>query len=146
MLVQLRNLTATPSPDDPDEPAYDFLKTHLMISSGACKPDRDLAARTLKRARALLARRLKRRGVVLTLAALLLRPHRARQDPLTWLVNFALGWFFWLFNRGFDKSTTGYVWLVTQALRLSAPVLLLYAGLLGLTYWAFLAAPTGFVS
>jgi type VI secretion system protein ImpL len=55
MLAQLRSLTATPSPDDPDEPAFDFLKTHLMISAGSCKPDRDLASRTLKKASALMA-------------------------------------------------------------------------------------------
>ena len=46
------------------------------------------------------------------LAALLLRPHGARKDPLTRLLNWSLGWFFWLFNRAFDKSTTGYVWLL----------------------------------
>jgi type VI secretion system protein ImpL len=55
MLVQLRNLTTTPTPDDPEEPTFDFLKTHLMISSDGCKRDPDLALRTLKRARALVA-------------------------------------------------------------------------------------------
>ena len=79
------------------------------------------------------------------LAALLLRPHGAKKDPLTWLLNLALGWFFWLFNRGFDKGTSAYVWVVSKSLRLSALVLVLYVGLLGLTYWSFQAAPTGFV-
>src|SRR6202007_2909418 len=32
------------------------------------------------------------------LAALLLKPHGARRDPLTWLLDLLLGWFFWLFN------------------------------------------------
>jgi multidrug efflux pump len=79
------------------------------------------------------------------LAALLLRPHGARKDPLTRLLNLVLGWFFWLFNRGFDKATAAYVAVVSLSLRLSLVVLLIYAGLLGLTDWAFRAAPTGFI-
>src|SRR5262249_6191176 len=51
------------------------------------------------------------------LAALLLRPHEAKKDPVTWLLNLTLGWFFWLFNRGFDKGTKGYVWVVGRSLR-----------------------------
>jgi hydrophobe/amphiphile efflux-1 (HAE1) family protein len=79
------------------------------------------------------------------LAALLLRPHGAKQDLVTRFLNVTLGWFFWLFNRGFDKGTRGYAWVVGRSLRLSALVLLLYAGLLVLTYWSFRAAPSGFI-
>src|SRR5205807_2188617 len=46
------------------------------------------------------------------LAAILLKPHGARRDPLAWLPDMALGWFFRLFNWAFAKGTTGYVWLV----------------------------------
>ena len=55
ILGQLGNLSATPAPNDPDEPAYDQLKTHLTISSGSCKPDRELVSRVLKDAGAQLA-------------------------------------------------------------------------------------------
>ena len=79
------------------------------------------------------------------LAALLLRPHGAKRDPLSWLLNLTLGWFFWLFNRSFDLGTNAYVWVVGKSLRLCVLVLLLYGGLLGLTYWSFLLAPVGFI-
>jgi hydrophobe/amphiphile efflux-1 (HAE1) family protein len=79
------------------------------------------------------------------LAALLLRPHGAKKDLFARLMDLTLGWFFWLFNRGFEKGTAGYVWVVGKSLRVSAMVLLVYAGLLALTYWSFLEAPTGFI-
>jgi hydrophobe/amphiphile efflux-1 (HAE1) family protein len=79
------------------------------------------------------------------LAAILLRPRNAQPDPLTWLLNLTLGWFFWLFNRAFGASTEAYVWLVRGLLRVSFIVLLIYAGLLGLTYFEFIHAPTGFI-
>jgi hydrophobe/amphiphile efflux-1 (HAE1) family protein len=79
------------------------------------------------------------------LAALLLRPHGARKDVLTRLLNLALGWFFWLFNRGFDRATAAYVAVVSLSLRLNLVVLLIYAGLLGLTGLAFVTAPQGFI-
>jgi hydrophobe/amphiphile efflux-1 (HAE1) family protein len=79
------------------------------------------------------------------LAAILLRPHGARRDPLAWLLDAALGWFFRLFNRGFQHGTTFYTYLVGRLLRTSAVVLVVYGGLLYLTYWSFVRAPTGFV-
>jgi hydrophobe/amphiphile efflux-1 (HAE1) family protein len=79
------------------------------------------------------------------LAALLLRPHSAKKDPLTRVLDLTLGWFFWLFNRGFDKATGVYVWVVGLSLRLSLVVLLIYGGLLALTYLAFVQAPEGFI-
>jgi multidrug efflux pump len=60
-------------------------------------------------------------------------------------VNAALGWLFRGFNRLFDRATTAYGWAVGRALRLSVVVLLLYAGLLGATYWQFTTTPTGFI-
>jgi multidrug efflux pump len=79
------------------------------------------------------------------LAALLLKPHQGRRDPLTWLLDMMLGWFFRLFNRTLTAGTTGYAWLVGRLLRGSGLVLLVYGGLLVLTGWAFHKAPTGFV-
>src|SRR5260370_21158375 len=78
------------------------------------------------------------------LAAILLKPHGARRDPLAWLLDKALGWFFRLFNWAFAKGTTGYVWLVGGLLRASLVALLVYGGLLALTYFEFTRAPTAF--
>src|SRR3954468_11693932 len=59
------------------------------------------------------------------LAAILLKPRGARRDPLAWLLDFSLGWLFWLFNRAFDAGTSAYVWSVRWLLRLSVVVLLI---------------------
>ena len=60
-------------------------------------------------------------------------------------VNAGLGWFFRLFNRGFDKMTRGYGGVVHRVLRVSAVVLVVYVGLLGMTVWQFDRTPTGFI-
>jgi multidrug efflux pump len=60
-------------------------------------------------------------------------------------VNAALGWLFRGFNRLFDHLTAAYGRAVGRTLRLSAVVLLVYAGLLALTYWQFAHTPSGFV-
>lgn len=46
-LRQLRKLPSAPNPEDPDEPAYSLLRTHLMISSGRCKPESKFVSKTL---------------------------------------------------------------------------------------------------
>ncbi len=79
------------------------------------------------------------------LAALLLRPHGAKRDPLTWLLDLTLGWFFKLFNGVFRLGTGAYVRAVGGLLRISAITLAVYGGLLLLTYYAFVHVPTGFV-
>ena len=79
------------------------------------------------------------------LAALLLRPHGARRDPLTWLLDLVLGWFFRLFNSAFGAATAIYTRAVGGLLRVSVLALVVYGGLLVLTYWVFGHAPTGFV-
>src|SRR5271157_3798195 len=78
------------------------------------------------------------------LAAILLRPHGAKRDPLTWLLDHVLGWFFALFNLVFGASTALYVRLVAGLLRISLITLLVYSGLLVVTYWQFNHAATGF--
>jgi hydrophobe/amphiphile efflux-1 (HAE1) family protein len=79
------------------------------------------------------------------LATILLKPRGARRDPMTWLLDIALGWFFRLFNAGFKFSTSVYVRLVGMLLRVSLLTMLVYGGLLGLTYWQFNRTPTGFI-
>jgi multidrug efflux pump len=60
-------------------------------------------------------------------------------------VNAALGWLFRGFNRLFDQMTAVYGRVVAGVLRASVIVLVAYGGLLGLTYWQFVNAPTGFI-
>jgi len=79
------------------------------------------------------------------LAALLLRGKGGRRDPLTWVLDRVLGWFFRLFNYSFRQGTEGYTWVVRRLLRLSVGVLLAYVGLLYLTYWEFGRVPGGFI-
>jgi len=79
------------------------------------------------------------------LAALLLRPRGAKRDPLTWLTDVTVGWFFRLFNKGFQFGTGIYVRIVRGLLRVSLLVLVGYGGLLALTYWGFNQLPTGFI-
>lgn len=79
------------------------------------------------------------------LAALLLRPRSAKRDPVTWLVDLLLGWFFRAFNWTFQRGTKGYVRLVGRLVRMPALILVLYGGLLVLTYWSYGQLPTGFI-
>jgi hydrophobe/amphiphile efflux-1 (HAE1) family protein len=79
------------------------------------------------------------------LAALLLKPRGSHRDPMTWLFDTVLGWFFRLFNRVFRASTDLYVRLVSGLLRVSLIALAVYAGLLVLTYFRFVSAPSGFI-
>jgi multidrug efflux pump subunit AcrB len=61
--------------------------------------------------------------------------------PLNWL----LGWSFWGFNAGFNWSTGLYTRAVGVLLRVSVLVLLVYGGLVALTWWGFQQAPSGFI-
>jgi multidrug efflux pump len=79
------------------------------------------------------------------LAAILLKPHGARRDPLAWLLDFSLGWFFRAFNRSFELGTRAYARVVSMLLRTCAISVLLYAGLLVLTGWMFTWYPVGFI-
>jgi hydrophobe/amphiphile efflux-1 (HAE1) family protein len=60
-------------------------------------------------------------------------------------LNRLLGEFFRLFNRGFGAATTAYTRAVGGLLRVSVLVLLVYGGLLYLTWWGFTRTPTGFI-
>ena len=56
-----------------------------------------------------------------------------------------MGWFFRLFNKVFDASTEAYTWIVGRLLRGSVLVLLVYAGMLLLTYLEMVRVPKGFI-
>src|SRR5262249_43135946 len=64
---------------------------------------------------------------------------------LAWLLSRSLNAFlgagFRSFNNGFARTTGGYVWLVGRLLRFSVVVLVVYGGLLALTWWTFTATP-----
>jgi multidrug efflux pump subunit AcrB len=66
-----------------------------------------------------------------------------------WLVsrplNWVLGLLFRGFNAGFNWATGGYVRAVGGLLRISVVVLLIYGGLLALTYQGFVSVPKGFI-
>ena len=79
------------------------------------------------------------------LCAVLLKPTGGHRDPLSWLINITLGWFFNLFNKAFDISIKGYTRTVGMLLRVSILVLFVYGGLLFLTVWGFRQIPTGFI-
>jgi len=79
------------------------------------------------------------------LAALLLKPHDAKRDWLTRGLNASLGWFFRLFNWGFDNLQAGYLCMLRRVVRFSAIALFVYLGLVGLAYLGFHAVPTGFI-
>src|SRR5262249_61769024 len=49
------------------------------------------------------------------------------------------------FNPAFALLTRTHVFAVGKLFRVAVLVLLVYAGLLGLTYWAFNRLPTGFI-
>ena len=79
------------------------------------------------------------------LCAILLKQRHEHRDPLSWILNLLLGWFFKLFNKGFALSVGGYMWAVGKLLRVSLLVLVVYGGLLYLTGWSFGRMPKGFI-
>lgn len=60
-------------------------------------------------------------------------------------LNRALGAFFAVFNWAFDLAINAYGRSVAVLLRISFVALLVYAGLMGLTYLGFQAVPVGFI-
>ncbi|MFF7709267.1 multidrug efflux RND transporter permease subunit [Pseudomonas sp. NPDC007930] len=80
------------------------------------------------------------------LAAVLLRGHDAPKDRFSRFLDRLLGsWLFRPFNRMFEKASHGYVGTVRKVLRGSGIALVVYAGLIGLSYVGFTSTPTGFV-
>jgi len=82
------------------------------------------------------------------LAALLLKPRTTKKHEHDWVtrgINFLFGWFFRLFNRGFDATNEGYVCVLRKVVRMSALALIVYAGLVFLAYHGLRSVPTGFI-
>ena len=79
------------------------------------------------------------------LSALLLRPLNARPDWLTRVLEFMLGWFFRLFNRGFDLTNRWYTKSLHYVVRYAVIALIVYAGMDYLAYGMFKIVPTGFI-
>jgi multidrug efflux pump len=64
---------------------------------------------------------------------------------MQWLINFLFGWLFWLFNRAFEFGSGTYLSMVGRTLRICTLVLIVYAGLMGMTWWGLAQLPTGFI-
>jgi multidrug efflux pump len=80
------------------------------------------------------------------LAAVLLKGHDAPKDRFSKVLDTMFGgWLFRPFNRFFEKASHGYVGTVARVIRSSGIALLLYAGLMVLTFFGFSSTPTGFV-
>ncbi|HHM7366103.1 TPA: efflux RND transporter permease subunit [Pseudomonas aeruginosa] len=80
------------------------------------------------------------------LAAVLLKGHHEPKDRFSVFLDKLLGsWLFRPFNRFFDRASHGYVGTVNRVLRGSSIALLVYGGLMVLTYFGFSSTPTGFV-
>jgi multidrug efflux pump len=79
------------------------------------------------------------------LAALLLQRRHARRDFVGRAIDFLLGWFFRAFNWTFRRATGLYGRAVGLALRGSLVVLVVYGGLVVLTWLGFTHLPTGYI-
>jgi hydrophobe/amphiphile efflux-1 (HAE1) family protein len=79
------------------------------------------------------------------LCALLFKPHDEHAHKNAPLLMRPVNAFFRLFNTVFDKLSLGYAGLTKRLVRVSALVLLVYAGLIGLTAVQFDRAPSGFI-
>lgn len=79
------------------------------------------------------------------LCALLLQPHREKTDLISKIIHGSAGWIFNGFNKLFEGTRFVYLKTLKHAIRHGVIVLILYGGMLGLTYLGFIAVPTGFI-
>ena len=77
------------------------------------------------------------------LAALLLKPHDPHHEPTGWRRIPARAAD--TFNRGFDWLADRYGRITARAVRSVTIILIVYAGLLALAAWRFVATPAGFI-
>ncbi|HEY7329064.1 MAG TPA: efflux RND transporter permease subunit [Gemmataceae bacterium] len=68
------------------------------------------------------------------LAAILLQPRGAKRDIIGRLFHGTFGWFFWLFNWSFRRTTAGYIRLVGASLAGRAPLPVLALAVAGGVY------------
>jgi hydrophobe/amphiphile efflux-1 (HAE1) family protein len=78
------------------------------------------------------------------LCALLFKPHEPFEQRKS-VISRTIGRFFHWFNVGFEWVSFKYGALTARLLRLSGVMLMVYAGLIGLTVFQFRSAPTGFI-
>ncbi len=79
------------------------------------------------------------------LAAVLLKPHGAKPDLATRILDRGAGWIFRPFNRFFHRASDAYSRGVGRVIRVAGLALLVYAGLLALGALGFMRVPQGFV-
>ena len=79
------------------------------------------------------------------LSALLLRPHHEDKDLVGRVIHGSVGWIFAIFNRVFEGGRRSYVRVLGRVLRHCGVSLVVYAGLLALTWFGFRHVPTGFI-
>ncbi|MDB6025346.1 MAG: transporter [Verrucomicrobiales bacterium] len=79
------------------------------------------------------------------LSAILLKGHHAKKDWFAVGMDRVLGWFFRLFNKGFTSTTHGYTRTVGRVIRRGGVAMVIYMGLLLLTWGGFKIVPTGFI-
>jgi hydrophobe/amphiphile efflux-1 (HAE1) family protein/NodT family efflux transporter outer membrane factor (OMF) lipoprotein len=79
------------------------------------------------------------------LAAILLRPHHESKDFIGRFIHYTVGWIFAGFNKVFEGSRNGYVAALSRVVRHGGVGLVVYGGLLALTWFGFHKVPTGFV-
>jgi multidrug efflux pump len=79
------------------------------------------------------------------MCAILLKSRKGRRDPIQWIIHILLDWFFFLFNKGLGLLTKVYATTLSWVVRLAVVGLLVYGGLLYLTYEGFRHVPTGFI-
>ncbi|HEX6994739.1 MAG TPA: multidrug efflux RND transporter permease subunit [Gammaproteobacteria bacterium] len=79
------------------------------------------------------------------LSAVLLKPHGAQPDKLQRGIDLAFGWLLRPFNRLFEWSSLRYVGLTGRLLRRASIAVVVYAGLIGLTWLGFSSVPRGFI-
>lgn len=79
------------------------------------------------------------------LAALLLKSKDSRPDWPTRILNFLFGWFFWLFNRVFDRFGGAYTFGVRKIIRIPIIVLVVYGIAAGVAYRGYYHLPMGFI-
>ncbi|WP_164100951.1 multidrug efflux RND transporter permease subunit [Candidatus Laterigemmans baculatus] len=79
------------------------------------------------------------------MCALFLKEEGAKPSLLDRLSHLLFGWLFKIFNRIFDFTTNIYAGVIGRLLRVSFVSLLIYAGLLGMTWFAFNRVPMGFI-
>ncbi|MAS91767.1 MAG: hydrophobe/amphiphile efflux-1 family RND transporter [Verrucomicrobiales bacterium] len=79
------------------------------------------------------------------MGAVMLKGEHAKRDWFEKFLNVAFGWFFRIFNKGFDSTTSGYHRFVKFLVRRSIVALTVFALLIGLTGVMFKAVPGGFI-